>query len=208
MSLGSLVIRLTLSRVFEFFTKKCLNWTFTLWILEGNPQGFAHCIDQHLRCDNVQDCRNDENNCYALSYDVIDGFPKQSLKVSSKIFKNIFEISLFLYNIPTILFEFFEENPMYILVSSIGVFVLPLLKKIFDFSLSLLFCDLPYYFEVFWVSGAYLPFLVYSPIIVPLLSQYLYYELIPYILNIIGLEWILLLLSVTTWSVKISVSCA
>ena len=34
---------------------------------------------QHLRCDNIQDCSNDENNCYALSPagTFLDGLPTQ-----------------------------------------------------------------------------------------------------------------------------------
>ena len=47
---------------------------------DGTESRFANCIDKHLRCDNVQDCSNDEKNCYALSYDSIDGFPNQELE--------------------------------------------------------------------------------------------------------------------------------
>ena len=49
---------------------------------DGQIQGFAQCIDQHLRCDNIQDCINDENNCYALSPagTFLDGFPTQELQ--------------------------------------------------------------------------------------------------------------------------------
>ena len=41
---------------------------------------FVSSIDDHLRCDNVQDCDNDEKNCYTLTKEVIEGFPSQELQ--------------------------------------------------------------------------------------------------------------------------------
>ena len=63
------VQKIFLKIVFNKFSAVCL---LTIKIMNN-------IFVQHLRCDNIQDCSNDENNCYALSPagTFLDGLPTQ-----------------------------------------------------------------------------------------------------------------------------------